>query len=339
MDGAVDWSGFEEPTGAGGSLAAYAVAGEPPVWRSWGRSEPTGSPLDPETPFYAGSIAKQFTAACVASLIIDDELTLDTPVPRLLPRLPACMDNVEIGHLITHTSGLPDSNALDAKVGFGPRSSLSNADRLAALADIHHDHRPGAVHRYSNLGYVILAEVVSTVASAPFGQYAADELLRPAGMSASAFLDVGGVRPIPGWSSGERVDLTFTSVGDGGLITTVADLFRWNSWLPSSPLAPLMLGPRLVMATGLTAHDAWGISIRTHRGQRIESHGGAFDGYLCSAVRFPDLDAAFIAMTNTDERGATAFSAGLRHLVDSVLADHLDPDADPWTVTHGRTTA
>lgn len=335
MQSDVDWSCFAGPQGPGGTVVAFTL-GNGPVWRAWGSSAPGDEALDPDSAFYAGSIAKQVTAACVAYLVLDGHITLSTPVREVLPQFPTSMAPIEVEHLLTHTSGLPESNALDASVGFDGRSELSNAERLAALSTVELEAPPGLVHRYSNYGYLLLAEVVQAVASDPFGQFAKRRVLVPAGMHSSGFIDVEHPQPVPGWSKGTAVEIGFTTVGDGGLITTVADLLRWNAWLPKSELPSLMLARRRVMGDGALAHDAWGISIRTHHGRRIESHGGAFDGYLCSAVRFPDLGAVFVGMTNTDELGPTGFNARLRCLVDSVLGDHLDRRQAPWTETHGR---
>lgn len=335
MTDEVAWSCFEEPKGPGGLVVAW-THDDALDWRGWGTiGSGLGAPtLD--TPFYAASIAKQFTAACVADLVLDGRLGLDAPVRELLPELPVALSPIEVRHLLAHTSGLPPSNALDAMAGFDSRSVATNADRVAALSGVELEDRPGQVHRYSNHGYVLLAEVVAAVAAEPFGEYARQRVLRPAGMLESGFVDARHPAPVPGWSAGAEVSIDFTTVGDGGLITTVADLLRWDAWLPTSSVAPLLLGTRPAVPGGLVAHDAWGISIRTHRGQRIESHGGAVEGYLCSAVRFPELGCSFVAMATTDEGGPGAFSDRLRCFVDAVLAAHLDPGAAPWTETHGR---
>lgn len=60
-------------------------------------------------------------------------------------------------------------------------------------------------------------------------------------MQSSGFLDTGHPALAPGWHAGRRIDLRFTSVGDGGLVTTVRDLVAWNHWLPASPVAKLVL--------------------------------------------------------------------------------------------------
>lgn len=284
---------------------------------------------------YAASVAKQFTGACIAELILTGRLSLDTMIRQLVPALPSSMAGITIDHLVSHTSGLPDSNRLDVATGFAADHPMSNSDRIRALDDVRLDAAPGTQHRYSNYGYVLLAEAARTVASQSFGELARQTLLDPAGMHASDFLDVDHPTATPGWSDGRRVDIRFTSVGDGGLVTTLSDLVAWNSWLPSTPLGELVLGERPTLPDGTVAHDAWGISIRPHHGLRIESHGGAFAGYLVSFVRFPSHDCAFIAVTNDDHLGPQDFNRRLRLLANSGLARHLDHSQPAWTDSHG----
>ena len=129
-----------------------------------------------------------------------------------------------------------------------------------------------------------------------------------------------------------------TCCGDGGLVTSFADLVAWNGWLPTSHLAELMLRERMRLPNGRVAHDAWGISIRTHRGLNIESHGGSIDGYIASFVRFPSEALTIIALANSDALGVDEFSNRLRSLADSLLTDRLDPERLPWNATHHQTS-
>jgi hypothetical protein len=155
-------------------------------------------------------------------------------------------------------------------------------------------------------------------------------------MGDSHFVDLPGPRAVAGWADGrDRVDAVVGSVGDGGLITTAADLLAWSHWLPRQPVAALVLGDRPVMPSGRTAHDAWGVSIRTHHGQVVHSHGGSVTGYLASTVRFPAFDTVFVALANTDRDG-DGFRARVHHLIDAVLGARLRLGEPSLERTHGR---
>jgi len=333
-----EWAPFEDVDSRAPGLVVGVTTRTPEVsWASFGSDSADGGPLLSSSLFYVASVAKQFTAAAIATLYLDGALDVDDSVRRWLPELPASWDGVEVGHLIAHTGGMADANPVDVAAGWGVQSRFTTWDRVGIIAATTPVSPPGAVHRYSNHGYVLLAAIVARATGANFGEFARDVLLAPAGMTSSRFVDTDGPAPVPGWSNGSRrIDIQFTCCGDGGLLTTLEDLARWNHWLPESRLAPVMLTSRPVLPDGSLAHDAWGISIREHRGLRIESHGGSIDGYLASFVRFPTEQLAVIVLANTDQFGVANFTGRVEQLMDSLLNDRINRSRPPWTQTHGE---
>jgi CubicO group peptidase (beta-lactamase class C family) len=238
---------------------------------------------------------------------------------------------------VSHTGGLRDSNTLDADAGWGVGARMTTWDRVRVIASASPESRPGEVHGYSNHGYVLLAAVVERETNTRLGEFARDTLFKSAGMTHSRFVDTDGPAAVPGWAGGKRrVDIEFTCVGDGGLVTSVEDLAAWDGWLPGSRLAPLMLSNRPMLENGWVAHDAWGISIRSHHGLRIESHGGTIDGYMATFVRFPTAGLAIIVLANTDAFGVADFGRRARRLANLLLEDRLDLARPPWSETHGE---
>ncbi len=75
------------------------------------------SPIDPAQPFFSASIGKTFTATIIAMVAEDDELRFDDPIsPYLSDEVLSGLhiyrgtdhtDDIQIHHLLTHTSGLP----------------------------------------------------------------------------------------------------------------------------------------------------------------------------------------------------------------------------------------
>src|SRR5450631_3596045 len=64
-------------------------------------------PADPDTIYSIASISKQFTAAAIMQLAERGLLRLDDPVSRYFPWFPYG-ERIELRHLLTHTSGIPD---------------------------------------------------------------------------------------------------------------------------------------------------------------------------------------------------------------------------------------
>ena len=232
-----DWSAFDDvDPNLPGLVVGVATAGTVTAVGTFGSVSPGGELLGPSSLFYVASIAKQFTAAAVAVLALDGKLTLDDSVRRWLPELSPAWEPVRVGHLVAHTGGLPDGNPIDADAGWGAGCRMSTWDRVAIIAATEPTSPPGVHHRYSNHGYVLLAAVAERAADETLGAYARRTLFDPAGMGASRFLDTAGGTAVPGWASGtERIDIQFTCCGDGGLVTSLDDLARWDGWLPSSP--------------------------------------------------------------------------------------------------------
>lgn len=337
--GELDYSAFEDLDPAQpGTIVGVISGGEVLHCRSFGTIEPFGAPLDRSSVFYVASIAKQFAAACIGLLVLDGQLSLEDDARHYIEEFPTSPTPVRIGHLLAHTSGLPNGHELDHAAGLDdPTKPFTTTDRLRVIITAAVEAEPGTRHHYSNYGYVVLAEVVNRVTGMTLGRFAANRLFQPLDMLNTGFLDASEhPQPVPGWTANrERVDVAFSCVGDGGLVTTIDDLALWDHWLPSSPLAHLMLSDRPVLADGRWAHDSWGISIRTHRGERIESHGGSITGYLASYVRFPRLSVSFIAFANSDAQGVEPFGRRLRQFVETTLYGTLDLNQPAWNETHG----
>lgn len=332
----MDWSPFADlDRRAPGLVAGIASGGSLEEWASFGSTAPLGLALTSDSTFYVASIAKQFTAAALATLVLDGRVHLDDSVRRWLPELSSAWQPVQLHHLLSHTGGLRDSKVVDAEGGWGVDASMTTWDRVTMIAAASPESEPGVIHRYSNHGYVLLAAVIERATGETFGEFARRVLFAPVGMTQSRFLDAQGPAPVPGWAGGtERVDIQFSCAGDGGLVTTLEDLAVWDGWLPTSPVAALMLTTRPQMPNGRLAHDAWGISIRSHHGLRIESHGGAIDGYMATFVRFPSAGLSVVVLANTDS--IADWGERTRQLADSLLADQLDLGRPPWNETHGE---
>ena len=74
----------------------------------------------PDKIFDIGSVSKQFTAACVAMLVRDGKVRVEDDIRKYLPEMPAYEKPVTVAHLLHHTSGIRDYNALLSLAGFRP---------------------------------------------------------------------------------------------------------------------------------------------------------------------------------------------------------------------------
>jgi CubicO group peptidase (beta-lactamase class C family) len=76
-----------------------------------------GLPITTRSVFNVASLSKQFTAACLAILVLRGQVDLDDSVREYLPEMPARLGAVRIAHLVYMTSGLPEYYNLRVPAG------------------------------------------------------------------------------------------------------------------------------------------------------------------------------------------------------------------------------
>ena len=141
------------------------------------RESGTGRPVTADTAFPVGSITKAVTATVVLALAADGDLELDEHTGSYVPGLATAADTT-IRQLLSHTGGLPCGPAPEQVAGVSVQRYLRHAVRpeFTVLP-------PGADFSYSNVGYVLLGEVVSSVTGMSWADAIDSMLLRPLGVA------------------------------------------------------------------------------------------------------------------------------------------------------------
>jgi len=143
--------------------------------------------------FQIGSVSKTFTAVAILQLVQQHKIQLKDPYIKYFPDFP--YPNIHIDQLLTHTSGLPDKEALFFPL-IDKDSSLKvgNEDIIPALKQSGKPlaFTPGSEWRYCNIGYALLASLVEKVSGETFSNYLDRHIFGPAGMKDSYLL---GSRP------------------------------------------------------------------------------------------------------------------------------------------------
>jgi CubicO group peptidase (beta-lactamase class C family) len=193
-----------------------------------------------ETQFAIASGTKGFTAATVVSLIQEGALELSTPARSVLGHdLPLIRDDVTVGHLLSHRSGIGDYLDEELDVDLTdylmpiPVHELATTEQYLAVLDGHTTKfEPGERFAYCNSGYVVLALITERVSGTPFHELVRERVCEPAGMTDTAFLrsDELPGRAALGYvtvDGAERTNVFHLPVrgnGDGGIYTTLADI-------------------------------------------------------------------------------------------------------------------
>lgn len=177
IDYQVHWS---EP-----GLAIGIVHDHELIWaRGYGFADmERGIPATPESVFRVGSISKVFTAIAVMQLRDEGKLDLDDPVeehqPWLRVRRADPYDSpITVWHLLPHTSGLPHS---PEGVDWVTYTGLAREEVIRGFPQVESSFPVGTRYQYSNLGFVVLGELVAGLSGGAVHRVRPNPHPRPAG--------------------------------------------------------------------------------------------------------------------------------------------------------------
>ena len=143
-----------------------------------------GEGVGPDSLYDLASLTKvTATLPCVLRLAEAGEIGLDEPVVKYLPdfaRDAEAKKEVTIRHLLTHSSGLPAILEVWRRPGTaGERFAAVLAEPLEAPA--------GTVVKYSDLGFIMLGQIVADVSGKPLDEAFRELVAGPLGMAATGF--------------------------------------------------------------------------------------------------------------------------------------------------------
>jgi CubicO group peptidase (beta-lactamase class C family) len=122
------------------------------------------------------------TTTAVMQLVQAQRVALDSPVVRYLPEWTAPnAARVTVRHLLTHSSGLPAWRPLY-------KESATSTEALRQLYATGPDTLPGTRFLYSDLGFILLGQLVERVSGTPLATYGVDHIFAPLGMSSTRYL-------------------------------------------------------------------------------------------------------------------------------------------------------
>ncbi|PIS05111.1 MAG: serine hydrolase [Candidatus Buchananbacteria bacterium CG10_big_fil_rev_8_21_14_0_10_42_9] len=137
------------------------------------------------SPFLIASITKVITATAVMVLVDQGAVSLDDSIKKYLPE-PAQVnaDKITIRHLLTHTSGLPRHvpDNVDIRKRQGTLRDFYESATNAPLI-----FNPGSRYSYSNVGYLLLRQLVERVSNKSLGDFTLNHIFMPLGMTGAAY--------------------------------------------------------------------------------------------------------------------------------------------------------
>jgi len=298
------------PEGSSGSLVA-ALDDRMLACEGWGEADhESGAAAGCDTVYDVMSMTKQFTAAAVLKLQMQGRLWVTDPIGTYLADVPSDKRGITVHHLLTHTAGLVGSLG-------GDYEPLSRAAMESAALASELRSEPGGRHHYSNVGYSLLAAIIEEASGMGYEDYLATELFEPAGMTSTGYVlpdwqasDVAVEYDEAGRSQGRPFDHPWAADGpywnlrgNGGLLSTARDMFRWHQALEDDRVLDAqakaeLFRPRVREESGGDARYAYGwVVLDTPRG-RVQWHNGGNGWSYGEIARLPESGAFVFWVTN-----------------------------------------
>lgn len=339
------FAGFDHPNAPGASVMVIHH-GKPVFAKGYGLANlDTKTPCTTNTNFRLASVTKQFTAMAVMILVERKALSLDESLVAFFPEFPEYGRAITVRQLLTHTSGLIDyedvipegttipvldQDVLRLLIATELKRRAANdaaTNRPAASAATYFP--PGTQYRYSNTAYALLALIVEVRSGQTFARFLRENIFEPLKMTHTLAYEQG-YAPAPNRAFGhslksnvwQRTDQSLTSsvLGDGGVYSSVSDLFKWDQALYK---ARLVSAPMLRVAfSPLTPTDkpgrgyGFGWYVTTYRGLKEIYHSGETIGFRTRIVRYPEKKFTVIILANRADAKLEDFP---HRIVDLVL--------------------
>ncbi len=269
--------------------------------------------VTPDTLFQTGSTGKQFASLAVLMLQQEGKLSIEDPISKYFPDVPASWADIRLKHLLSHSSGLDDNYD-----GVDLQKTLTWEQVRQLIYKMPKTRPAGAKWVYCNAAYIMLGMVIEQLTGAPYHAYFTSHIFKPLGMSATR--DISEADIIPGRASGyEReggklgaplknqawVSTTFNHTADGSTYISARDFTAYLAAMdvPSPAFAPLWDKAKApVIKTDRDGASFYGMGwfTATVDGTPIEYHSGSWQGFRSMIVHYPTQKVGIAYLVNSD---------------------------------------
>ncbi len=285
--------------------------------------------VDTATTYHLYSITKTFTALAVLQLAQEGKIDLDKPATLYVPGFPYS-ESITIRHLLSHTSGIPNPMPLSyihlAEEHQQFDRNLFFKKIFAANPKL--SFSPGTRFKYSNLGYVLLGQLIENVSEASYEEFILKNIIAPCNTSELNFtpeskhhatgyhktwsfsnMILGFLfdkskymnKPEGKWQSFKP--FYNNGIAYGGLFGTACGLISYAQTLLKSESILLREDfKKLIFTETVAANKPTGMSLSwftgSLKGHRYVAHAGGGGGYYTELRLYPDLGTGSVIMYN-----------------------------------------
>ena len=211
----------------------------------------TKEAFNDSTRYQIASLSKQFTASAILLLQERKQLDIDSSFASYYQEFP--YKDITIRHLLNHTSGLPKfypkmTDDLDHSVVNGNEVIVE----MLKTGKYEVEFEPGSKWQYCDISYCLLASLIEKLTGESYGNFLKKNLFNPANMRSTTAEHTTDIRSIEGENLAmgyiyddsldafkradeqPKFDYVFWLggfYGDGSVVTSVKDLFKWRNAL------------------------------------------------------------------------------------------------------------
>lgn len=290
--------------------------------------------------FDLASLTKPVATAVSVLILVDrGRIGLDDKVEQYIPAF-ACngKEDVQIKHLLSHTSGLPAyTDAAALRKQHGP---VCPDQALAKIYSLSAQSAPGSRMRYSCLGYIVLGRIVELVSGRSLAEFSRENIYVPLGMkdtfytpSAACHHRIAGVSLQDGELHRGAVHDPLAALmggvsGNAGLYSTASDLAIYCRMLLDGGIGNgrriLSGGSAALLTTEQMLGRAYGFDIRSSyaslKGEHFSADAFCHTGYTgTSMVCDPKTGVFVILLTNRVHPDGTGKVGSLRTQISDIV--------------------
>ncbi len=269
----------------------------------------------PTTIFDIGSVTKQFTAAAILKLEMQGKLSTGDTITKYFKNVPKGKSTITIHDLLRHRSGLP------SVVG-GDYDAITASAFIDSVFNAPLQFETGTKFSYSNIGFSLLALIIERVSGQAYEEYLYENLWKPAHMEQTgysrpkfdtALIATGYHRDDRVW--GKPIEKAWNGnapfwhlKGNGGILSTIGDLYKWNTALRSDKILSKeaeekLYHPKLRPNESESSYYAYGWDVlRTNRNTLHILHNGSNGIFYADFHRYIDEGITIIMLSNKAQR-------------------------------------
>jgi CubicO group peptidase (beta-lactamase class C family) len=304
------------------------------------------------TVFSIGSIAKQFTSACIWSLIKESKLTLDDDIRLYLPEFPNYGKQIKIRHLLNHTSGIRNYHTIMYLSGFDYDTKYYNNQTVFDIACKQKgiNNAPGEKVIYSNTNYTLLALIIERISKQSLDEYLTEKILEPLKMN-QTFVRIEHNTPIKNKAVGyKKVENGFihssnnqTSYGAGSMGSTILDFVKWIEVLNGENQDFIALTKFLTtcetLSSGEKSKYARGVMVDNYKGFKTISHSGYGFGGQSQLITIPEKRISVVILTNLQSINPTPISYKILDILLNITEDDSETTKNQFKINDEKYSA